>query len=192
MRAQDFVVNAEKISNENKLLRIVVPLLILVIFSMGMWMANINQTVVIIPPNMPKEAVVSINSANRDYKKAYAMFAASMIGNVDKKSAAVTNKGIIDLLDVSIKSSFEAILADQLSAIKKNNLRISFSPTSMAYEPETDKVFVTGNRVLYGTGGSKSENRTFEFIIEIKNYMPVITHIDVYKGAAKLGVTDEK
>lgn len=187
MKTEDLVINAERITKENKALRLVIPMLLVLIFAMGMWMTSIKQTVVIVPPTMTGEVEIAVNTASRDYKKAWGMYVASLIGNVDAKNVDIVSEGIINMVDMSIKSQFEKMLADQILLIKKRNLRTSFSVSRMTYEPKLDKVYVTGKRTLHGAAGKDSQSVTFEFIFKIRNYTPVITHMDLYNGGAKLG-----
>ena len=57
----------------------------------------------------------------------------------------------------------------------------------MAYEPETDKVFVTGRNRMTGAGGkSTPTDQTFEFKIDVQQYSPIITQMASYAGIPKL------
>ena len=57
----------------------------------------------------------------------------------------------------------------------------------MTYEPETDKVFVTGRNRMTGLAGqSTPTEQTFEFKIDVRQYAPIITQMASYAGAPRL------
>ncbi|EFP0184027.1 hypothetical protein HLX14_004556 [Escherichia coli] len=71
----------------------------------------------------------------------------------------------------------------QSRQIKNDRVSIRFEPRTVEYELNSDKVFVYG--YSYTKGASSTEERserTYEFIIKISNYAPLLDFIDTYIG----------
>ena len=63
----------------------------------------------------------------------------------------------------------------------------------LRYEKSTGLVFVTGQSVAVGPGGDeKRKERTYEFLIEIRNFMPLLSRMDTYQGSARTSRVREK
>ena len=66
-------------------------------------------------------------------------------------------------------------------------------PRSVEYEPATNKCFVRGQSIITGASGSTMEKNekaqrketTYEFEINVNNYLPVIRSIQVYEGGSR-------
>jgi conjugal transfer pilus assembly protein TraE len=59
---------------------------------------------------------------------------------------------------------------------------------AIAYDPPTDKVFVTGIQTASGPGGKPAaRTRTYELIVGFAHYRPVIRHLDVYPEEPRIG-----
>ena len=54
----------------------------------------------------------------------------------------------------------------------------------MDYEPATDKIFAYGYRYATGAGSREEQRseRTYEYQLRIREYLPEITSIDTYPG----------
>jgi hypothetical protein len=75
-------------------------------------------------------------------------------------------------------------MTDQIKAIKMGRVAINFTPRHVAYETETNRVFVSSELKSQGTSSKPDiKPRTYEFIIAIKNLRPRLEFIDVYPDA---------
>ncbi len=135
---------------------------------------------------MTKESTVGYNSASINYKKGMARFMAHNLGNITPDSARFTKEVVGEFLSPSIYHQAIKMMTDQIEHIKKERLSIEFDMRSVTHEIATDKIFVQGMSVItLPTGERKSKGKTFEFEIQIENYMPTVTYIDAYSGAEK-------
>ena len=95
--------------------------------------------------------------------------------------ASVLKTAIEPLLAPEIYRTVLDAMTDQIKAIKMDRVAISFTPRHVAYEAETNKVFVSGELKSQGSSSKPDiKPRTYEFIIAIKNYRPSLVFIDVY------------
>jgi conjugal transfer pilus assembly protein TraE len=70
-----------------------------------------------------------------------------------------------------------------LTDLKSENVSSIFEIESVMYEPDSDKVFVTGKNKLKSTsGGIDGGYQTYEYVIAMEHYTPYITAFNVYAG----------
>lgn len=70
---------------------------------------------------------------------------------------------------------------------KEQCIAIRFEPRRVTYKKSTGKVFVTGysfTREGSSLSNEKRQERTYEFLLKIDNYAPVILSLDTYQGTA--------
>lgn len=140
-----------------------------------------NKTLVLVPPHLNETMEVAQNKASEGYKKSWGLFAASLLGNVSPDNADFVLDALKDMVSNDIQAELNEQIRADLESLKAENVSISFEVGKVAYEPDTDKVFVTGKSWISGAGGkSSSGTRTFEFKVAIKGYTPVITHLAIY------------
>lgn len=192
MKAEDFRLGAEKLSRENKFFRMLIPLLAGSLLLMSIAVFQTSQTIVVVPPQITEQMTISLNKADENYKRTWAMFAAGIIGNVNPGNVALSTSTIEGLVSSEVLPKFKELLAEQVKIIKKKNLNISFAPQSVSYHAYSDRVYVYGNKKIIGMGGkSIVEDTTFEFEISVKNYKPQIKFMNIYKGRPQTPVVDE-
>jgi conjugal transfer pilus assembly protein TraE len=86
-----------------------------------------------------------------------------------------------------IRSIVTEQIAQELDTLKQEKVSSSFEVVRVTYEPESDKVFVTGRNRMTGAGGKSSPTeQTFEFKIDVKQYSPIITQMASYQGMPRL------
>ena len=106
-----------------------------------------------------------------------------------------TQLNISNIESLKFYSSFAdvAVLAreldlEQVREIQRERVSMSFNVRAIAYDPPTDKVFVTGIQTTSGPGGKPvARTRTYELIVGFAHYRPVIRHLDVYPDEPRLG-----
>jgi conjugal transfer pilus assembly protein TraE len=142
-----------------------------------------ETVVVIVPPTLDERAEISASRATESFKKSYALFIAVLLGNVTPSTVNATVESMGLYLDPSIYNGIRQALSDSAEAIRSDGLSTTFSIRQIKYEHPTGKVFVTGeSRTQSSLGRTEKGERTYEMIVGIRNYSPVITHFDVYSG----------
>ena len=146
-----------------------------------------DTAIVLIPPSLSEKSEVAKNKASEGYKKAWGMYVATLIGNVTPENADFVLESFTGMVTGEIRSLVSEQIAQELDTLKQEKVSSSFDIVRVTYEPETDKVFVTGRNRMTGAGGKTSPTeQTFEFKIDVKQYSPIITHMASYAGMPKL------
>lgn len=175
--------------SENKFLRLVAGGLTIACMILTVSLVNKDQMVVLVPPNLKEEVQISKNSADAETKKAWGLYVAQLIGNVTPANADFVAEVIEPLLHPRIYKSVRENLAFQIESLKLERVSLTFTPRSVAYEPESDRVYVNGTLLSAGLGDAEERtNRTYEMEIDINSFRPLITFLDVYKG----GIRDQR
>lgn len=176
----------------NRFLKICCVLLIALNFVALIGWLNKERMVILIPPDLSKESEIARNKASEGYKKAWGMYTASLIGNVTPDNADFILESFKNMVTSEIRSQIIDQVMEELDSVKQEKISSVFEITQVAYEPESDKVFVTGRNRMMGAGGSSPvTNQTFEFTINVKNYSPIITQMASYPGQPKFISTVE-
>lgn len=142
-----------------------------------------KQTVVLVPPGLNEEVTVSASAASAGYKKAWALYVATLLGNVTPGNADFVMETTGELLAPDVFRAIRELLAEQVRDIKDDSLTVSFEPRQVSYEPETEKVFVYGMFQSRGPSGTpQSFTRTYEMNIDMRFGRPWITSFRPYSG----------
>jgi conjugal transfer pilus assembly protein TraE len=144
--------------------------------------------VVLVPPVLEGQVSVARESASQEVKEAWALFVAELLGNVSPSSAEFIQKAVDPLLAPSLRRPVLEVMAAQVREIQRERVSMSFNVRAIAYDPPTDKVFVTGVQTTSGPGGKPvARTRTYELIVGFAHYRPVIRHLDVYPEEPRVG-----
>ena len=181
----------------NNFLRVVVICLIVTnIVSVFGWIGK-DQLVLILPPNTNEKVEISRMNASQSYKKAWALFIASLLGNINPENAEFIKASLANMVTGEIKLAMNEQIAMAIEQLKQEKVSAVFEVRQVIYEPETDHVFVAGHTNLVGAGGkTNTSDQTYEFKIDVNQYSPLITYLSIYTGgpktAAVLAVEREK
>jgi conjugal transfer pilus assembly protein TraE len=144
-----------------------------------------HERIILIPPSLDKKAEIAWKSADKEYIKSFAMYLAVMVGNMQPKSVGVIVDSVSSFMDPRIYNDFRHQLL-QLAEdplFKASGAVTTFSPSSIQYEAETGRVFVTGGLVTATAGAQKyQKNVTYEIGIEIREGRPWVVHFLSYEG----------
>lgn len=139
-----------------------------------------------VPPGLGDAVTVSRHESDLDYQRAWGLFLATLLGNVTPGNADIVKKSIEPLLAPAIYRHAVRVLSEQVEAVKRDRVAMRFEARQVKFEVSSGKVFVEGFSVVSGAAGKEERNpRTYEFLIKVENYRPVIEHIDNYIGAAR-------
>ena len=165
---------------------VVVFLMTLNLLTLIGWLKK-DTSVILIPPGLSEKSEIAKNKASEGYKKAWAMYTATMIGNVTPENADFVLDSFSGMVSGEIRSLVIEQIAQELDTLKQEKVSSTFEIIRVTYEPESDKVFVTGRNRMTGAGGkSTPTDQTFEFQIDVKQYSPIITQMASYQGMPKL------
>jgi len=184
---QDFFTSVTGVMLENKGLRLIATIQAVGIILLIVALSNKKPVVILSPPDLPETATITINTASQEYKKSWALFAATVIGNVKPGNVDFVKATLEKLLEPSLYQDIMVGVETQGQEIKNQGLTVTFNPTGVIYDPEKDQVYVTGESATQGAYGDPvREKKTYEIQIRVRNYQPAITHLATYAGGPKL------
>ena len=150
------------------------------------WLKKDN-VVILVPPGLSEKSEIAKNTAAEGYKKAWGMYAATLLGNVTPENADFVLESFSTMVTGEIRTLVIEQIAADLETLKQEKVSTSFEIRRVTYEPESDKVFVSGRNHMAGLGGhAPATEQTFEFKIDVKQYSPIITQMATYEGGPKL------
>lgn len=186
MRLSDFLKTWHGIEAENRFGRLVILglLAIGVITSLAAW--RTERSIVLVPPTLTHEVDITRSKASGEYKEAWGLYLAELLGNVTPATADFLKEAIEPILAPSIYRTVLDAMAEHIKAIQMDRVTISFRPRQVLFEEETNKVFVSGELTSQGPNSHPDvRRRTYEFVLSIKNYRPRLDYIDVYPDEPK-------
>jgi conjugal transfer pilus assembly protein TraE len=144
-----------------------------------------RERIVLVPPMLDQKLEVAWKSANQAYVKSFALYVATLVGNMQPKSSTVVLDSVSAFMDPEIYTDFRrqmmALIEDPV--FKSSGSVISFQPSSIQYEAETNRVFVPGSLITSTTGTQKYQKQvTYEMAISIREGRPWVTHFLSYEG----------
>ena len=171
---------------ENKIWRVmgVGQMIALVIMSYAV--IHTDKIIVLSPPNLSKEVEIARDKASLAYKKGFAMYLATLGGNVTPGNGTIIKEAVGPLLSPAIYRQVMDNIEQQINALKLDRITLEYTPKAITYEEETGKIFVSGIQTSRGPSGQPDiKRRTYEFIIEMQNYRPILVHAAAYSGDPK-------
>lgn len=178
---------------ENTFLRLLIPLLLLSNIATGISLIFRDRETILVPPQISETMRVSAKKADESYKRSWALYVATLVGNITPGNADFINEQLSQVVDAVTYHGMRQQLADQILEIKNNNLTIDFQPNQVIYEDETGRVFVLGRSQTSGSAGKLTrENRVFEVLVEMVNGRPVVNDLQSYQGEARTGQVLER
>jgi len=138
----------------------------------------------IIPAGMTQEASISSRAANAEYKKAIALFVATMTANLQPQTAPAIIDDMGSFFEPSVFQAYRDAALDIVTdpVLSRAKVTKTFLPDSVIYESSTDRVFVLGTSRIVGAGIDQAERIVFEMSIGIARGRPIVTYIKSYKG----------
>jgi conjugal transfer pilus assembly protein TraE len=144
-----------------------------------------RERIVLIPPHMDNKAVIAWDAANAEYYKSFGLYVATMVANLQPKTATAIVDSVSTFFDSSIYTEFRqqslAIVDDPV--LRQSGTVIVFSPNSIAYEQETRRVFVTGNLITKSNAAERQKTVTYEVGLVMREGRPWVRHFTSYEGS---------
>lgn len=175
------------LTSENRYLKIVILFLFICVISLCLMSFKKQVIVTLIPPNLSHEVSIKKTTASKTYLSSWALYFADLMGNVSPGNVAFIQQALSPMLSPEIYQLVMDVLLMQTQQIQEDNVTLSFQPRQIEVDEATDKVFITGYSFISGLAGkSQRELRTYEFIIHINHYAPLLVWMDTYEGQPKL------
>lgn len=179
--------NIAETRQENSFLKMLVAGLVLINGVLVVGMISQEPVNTVIPPTMTEQGWIDSNSASDEYTEAWALYVATVVGNVNPSTAGMIRTTLEPLLDNSIYQDVVNAVEKQVNQIRQDRVVIKFEPKEVLRERQNmNKFFVVGRSVMTGPNGRpKRSNITYEIEMKIKNYKPSITYMSTYSGRPK-------
>ena len=141
-----------------------------------------TETIVLVPPTLDERVVVSSDDASEGYKTAWGVYVAEMMGNITPGNVEFISESMEAMFAAEAYRELRSTIGEQLEAISRERITVSFEPRQVYYEARTDKVFVSGRFHTSGAGSTgQALSRTFELRIEMRFGRPWVTHFVAYQ-----------
>ena len=106
------------IHNFNNFLKIVVLCLLFTnIVRVYGWISK-DQLVVFVPPSLNEKVEVSVNRASESYKKAWALFVATLLGNINPDNSDFIRTQLDNMVTGEIKLAINEQIASAIDQLK--------------------------------------------------------------------------
>lgn len=145
----------------------------------------IHERIVIVPPGLSGPVALDWGRADAEYIKTFGLFYATLIGTITPRNVEY----VADRLSAMTSPTAYPVIRKKLLALSKDGefmtsgTAINFISYSIVYEPDRNKVFVTGeSRIQAGVGAPKVSLVTYEMDIKIIEGRPVVLLLQNYPG----------
>lgn len=183
MNLKQYLKTWEGTQTENKWGRLFQGGLIVIVFLLVILVSSKDTIVTIQPFTLTEEAWVTKNNASQSYKESWAFAIAQLLGNVTPRTVDFVKERLSPLLSPDIYQEVIDAIEIQAQQIKNDRVTMRFEPRFVEYEPMSDKVFVYGYSYIKGASSAEERSeRTYEYVIRVSNYAPVLEYIDTYVG----------
>jgi len=172
---------------ENKFLRLAVAGLLVANLVSSCSALKKDEIVTLVPPTLTEKTWVSKTQSESKYTEAWALYIATMLGNVTPANASIVKDAIGPILSPDIYQNTMDVLDKQIFQIRQDRVSLSFEPQKVLRDTVNEnRFFITGRSVSEGPAGDKRRtNRTYEIELQIKNYKPVLSWIGTNTGDAR-------
>lgn len=159
------------------------------VFVLLLMLSADKERIVMMPPKIDSQMMVSWNSASADYYKSWGLYFASLIGDSTPGNADFVADTISRFMDAT---EYKPLRVKILAFSQANEGgQVFYAPESVVWDPESSKVFVIGKMNVIANA-SKIGGFTipeihqpvvYEIGMKISNGLPRITSIDSYAGS---------
>lgn len=144
-----------------------------------------DTRVVLVPPQLSKEARIGYGSANVSYYKAWGMYVAEMVGNLTPANTHFVVNSLEKLMGPRTFQAIKTGLYAEKDEEIEYHVTTAFDAQGIIWQPLTSTVFITGYLHQISPAGRYTAGgvQTYEMHIQIKEGQPVITQFQDYPGA---------
>lgn len=161
-------------------------IILIILLSFTTYHAITNKVILqVVPPHLDERVAIAYNAVSESYHIKYAQYSAIMMGNVTPSSVLTTIEALQHTFSPELYHRVKADLQRQGEQMSQGGSTLEFLPKTWEYEPDTGLTFITGKQTLRPLNGTPvSKSVTYEFAIEVNNYVPWIKHFALYSGVA--------
>ena len=171
------------------ILSVVVVLQSVAIGILGAKLYQTHERVVIVPPlalQNGNRMEIAWKSANQEYSKSFAMYVASLLGNVTPQNvnfvADVVSGFVSPKIYTDVRAKILAMAQDEIWAT--SGQASYFVADELIYEDITNRTFVVGKFfVTQHSGGPEYRPVVYEMVINIKEGRPIVEYLTSYEGS---------
>lgn len=186
MKLKDYLRTREGALAENRVGRLSILILVVANVLLVGALAAKSQTVVLVPPTLEERSVVDARAASDEMKVAWGLYLAGTLGNVTPRSSEFLKTNVSRFLSPRLYRSVVDGIEQQATQIREEQITLQFMPTLAKYDPEIEKVVVTGELVIRGLrGAERREIRTYEMGFIVRDYTVLLDELRVIDGAWK-------
>jgi conjugal transfer pilus assembly protein TraE len=183
MNLQDYLKTWEGTSRENIVGRVVIIAQAVALIIAILSVVSTKERVILTPYTMHDNGWVEEGTASDSYRESWGFYLATLLGNVTPTRVKFIKTRLEPLLAPEIHASTMEAIERQAQMIQENRYTYRFEPISVEVERATNKVFITGRSYTkIATGEESNKEKTYEFVINVSNYLPVIYGISVNEG----------
>jgi conjugal transfer pilus assembly protein TraE len=147
---------------------------------------NQRERVVLVPPVVSEQLEIAMSSANADYHKAWALYVATFIGNINPGNSAFVADGLKLSFAPELYTEMRQRILEQSEELRVSGRSLRFFPDEVSYEKASTKTFVAGKQeIIYASGALKEQEVVYELQIKVRDGMPVVAQFDYYAGAPR-------
>jgi len=147
---------------------------------------NDHERLVILPPVTDERIELGYNSANEPYYKAYALYVASFLGNLNPANATFVKEGLSLSFSPSLYAEMQSKITEDAEKMRASGRSLRFFADRVLYESETGKTFVAGKQEIVSAAGNvHDQDVCYEMQVVIRDGLPKIEKFAYYSGAPK-------
>lgn len=142
-----------------------------------------QRTIVMVPPALTGEAAISQDEASPELQQEWALYLTTLTGNMTPRTSSLVKDTLSKHLAPNQYNPVLEWLDGEIQTITRDRVTLSFSPSVLRYEPQIDRVIVTGELVLRGMRSQeRRQTRTYELGFRTSNYKVQLNAFNVYEG----------
>lgn len=183
MKLDLFKITFDRAMKERNFSLILNFMLVMVLVPLAWRVVTLTPERILVPPKLTKEASISANKADAEFLRHMSLYFSYLLGNTTPDQVDQVSTLLEPYLSPSIRNAVLVGLQEDASRLKENNISRQFVVSNSFVEDETGKSFVYGNEYVSGTAEKRERTRkTYEFVVEIKDFFPVILDLTSYDG----------
>lgn len=145
-----------------------------------------HERIIILPPVIDERVELAYQSANEAYYKAYALYVASFLGNINPGNANFVKEGLSLSFSPTLYAEMRAQITEDAEKMRVSGRTLRFYADSVLYEPETGKTFVVGKQEIVSAAGNvHDQDVSYEMRVAIRDGLPRIENFAYYTGAPR-------
>jgi conjugal transfer pilus assembly protein TraE len=186
MLFEKFKRKAKEATTVNGVLLIATVLSSAALFMLSTKVASMHERVVVTPPHITERMEVGWDSANQEYYKSFGLYLSGLVGNITPKNADFIIEALSSFLDPTIYSEVRSKLRAMTNdpVFLDSGTYSYFSPNSVVYEPEKNRVFIIGDLMMGSSARQpRAQSVVYEFVITIKDGRPFVRSVNNYAGS---------